>query len=345
MSRFIILGDLHLACRNGSVIFSKHQQKFFDKVLFPYIEKTGYRVIQLGDLFDQRKYVSFVGLDAAKRGFFDKFKRQHYSSKSAMITLIGNHDISYKESLRINSPDLLISNYGHTIVTDPITIEGVDYIPWICAENRDEITEFIKSSTSKICCGHFEISGFSMQRGIPSHDGLDVKTFEKYDLVLSGHYHTRSTIGNITYVGTPYELTWSDHKDTKGFHVLDTDTLELEFIENPHTIYESIQYDDRVIGHVDFEKFYEKYVKIIVVNKTDYYAFDKFIHNMNSAGAYDIKIIENYNDQPIGTIGEEIMLQDTLHVLSNYMKSLGVEDSDALNTQMKSLYLRAQEAM
>lgn len=340
MSKVCILGDLHLALKNGSAIFSKHQQKFFDNVLFPFLEKTKYPVWQLGDLFDQRKFINFIGLNSAINGFFDKMP-DHVK----VITLLGNHDISYKETLRVNSPELLIADYGYTIVTDPITVNGVDYIPWICDENRDEITSFIKKSRSRICCGHFEISGFSMQRGIPAHDGLAVDTFDKYDIVLSGHFHTRSTKGNITYVGTPYELTWADHKDPKGFHVLDTDTLEIEFIENPYTLYESIQYDDRALENVDFTRFFEKYVKVIVVNKSNYYAFDQFINQMNSAGAYDIKIIENFNEQPVGEIGEEIVLQDTLHVLNSYVASLNVENTEALNTQMKSLYLQAQEVM
>ena len=337
-NKVCVLGDLHLACRNGSAIFSKHQQKFFDGVLFPYLEKTGYRVLQLGDLFDQRKYVSFVGFDAAKRGFFTKMPNK-------MTTLLGNHDIAYKESLRVNSPELLIGDFGHTIVTDPITINGVDFIPWICEQNRQEVFEFIKRSKSKICCGHFEISGFSMQRGIPAHDGLDVETFDKYDLVLSGHYHTRSTIGNITYVGTPYELTWADHKDPKGFHVLDLDTNELEFIENPYTLYESIHYNGSVYGDFDFDNFSEKYVKVIVVEKSNYSDFDRFITKLNNSGAYDIKIIENYSGQPIGSIGEEIMLQDTLHVLSDYIRSMGGDNSEALEMQMRSLYAQAQDTL
>lgn len=338
--KIAVLGDLHLASKNGSAIFSKHQQKFFDNILFPFLEETKYPVWQLGDLFDQRKFINFIGLNSAIKGFFDKMPEH-----TKVTTILGNHDITYKETLRVNAPELLIGDYGYTIVTDPLTLNGVDYIPWICDSNRDEIYEFIKKSKSKICCGHFEISGFSMQRGIPATGGLDVDTFNKYNLVLSGHFHTRSIKGNITYVGTPYELTWSDHKDPKGFHVLDTDTLEMEFIENPYTLYETIQYDDRAFETVDFTRFFEKYVKIIVVNKSDYYAFDQFVTQMNNVGAYDIKIIENFNDQPIGEIGEEIVLQDTLHVLNSYVASLNGGNTEALNTQMKSLYLQALEVV
>lgn len=341
MNKLVILGDLHLACRNGSSIFSKHQQRFFENILFPYLEKHKCHVIQLGDMFDHRKYIGFVGLQETYRGFFDKLPIH-----TKMSTLLGNHDIAYKESLRVNSPSLLLKDYPNiTIVDVPMTVDGIDYIPWIADENRKEVHEFIKHSTSKICCGHFEISGFSMQRGIPAHDGLDIETFDKYSLVLSGHYHTRSSRGNITYVGTPYELTWSDHKDPKGFHVLDLDTLELEFIENPYVLYESIQYDDRTPEIVDFQRFNEKYVKVIVINKSDYMAFDQFINKLNSAGVYDVKIIENFADQVAGEINEEIALADTLHVLDDYVNSLKLDNSTSLKNQMKSLYIQAMEVI
>lgn len=341
MAKICVLGDLHLASKNGSTIYSKHQQKFFDNVLIPYVQKHKCDIIQLGDLFDQRKFINFVGLRETYSGFFDKIP-----DNVKMTTLLGNHDISYRESLRVNAPSLLLSDYCYlTIVDVPMTRDGIDYVPWICAENRDEIFEFIGRSKSKICCGHFEISGFSMQRGIPAHDGMDTSIFDKYDLVLSGHYHTRSTNRNITYVGTPYELTWSDHKDPKGFHVLDTETLEMEFIENPYTLFESIQYDDRIVETVDFTRFAEKYVKVIVANKSDYYAFDQFINKLNGCGAHDVKIIDNYSEQLVGEIGEEIVLQDTLHVLSDYIDSLKVDNTNELKTQLKSLYLQAQEIM
>lgn len=340
MAKYIILGDTHLACKNGSGIYSKHQQKFFDHVLFPYIRQTGYSILQMGDLFDQRKFVNFVGLEAAFEGFFDRLE-------VPMVALLGNHDISYRETLRVNAPELLLGAYPDiTIIKNPTTVDGIDFIPWICDENRDEINTFIQKSKSKICCGHFEIAGFSMQRGVPSHGGLDIKMFDKYKLVLSGHYHTRSTNCNITYVGTPYELTWSDYNDAKGFHVLDTDTCTIEFVENPHTLYATIVYDDRnpftIIHKPDY---YEKYVKVIVVHKSDYYAFDQFIAQVNSCGAYDVKIVENYSDRPIGEVGEEILLKNTLEVLNSYIESMKTDNPGELNNYMKSLYVQAQEVL
>jgi hypothetical protein len=335
-----VLGDTHLACKNGSVIFAKHQQKFFDNVLLPFVQQYNYPIFQLGDLFDQRKFINFAGLETATSGFLDKLPKS-----TIMNVLIGNHDIYYKESLKVNAPSLLLKHYTNiNVITSPTTIDGIDVIPWITDENRSNIQQFIENSTSKICCGHFEIAGFSMQRGIPSHGGLDTKMFNKYKLVLSGHYHTRSTIGNITYVGTPYELTWSDYRDQKGFHVLDTETLELEFIENPYTLYNSFIYNDIEsfnISDIDEDQVFEKYIKIIVANKTDYFKFDQFVAKIQSYNPYDIKIIENFSSKPLGEINEEIHLQDTLSVLDSYVDSMQLTDVNDIKIYMRNLYTQA----
>ena len=77
----------------------------------------------------------------------------------------------------------------------------------------------MKQSQAQLCMGHFEISGFAMYRGMESHEGLDRNIFDKFAMVFSGHYHTRSSDGHIYYLGNPYELTWQDYNDQRGFHL------------------------------------------------------------------------------------------------------------------------------
>ena len=61
---------------------------------------------------------------------------------------------------------------------------------------------------------------------------------------FSGHFHHKSDNGNVYYLGNPYQITWSDYKDPRGFHIFDTETRELEFIKNPYEIFHKIYYDD-----------------------------------------------------------------------------------------------------
>jgi DNA repair exonuclease SbcCD nuclease subunit len=192
--------------------------------------------------------------------------------------------------------------------------------------------------------GHFEIAGFAMYRGMESHEGLSKDLFKKFDMVFSGHYHHRSDDNHIYYLGNPYELTWQDYNDPRGFHLFDLQTRGLEFIRNPNTMFERVEYDDSLIDPSvqSYENLKNKYVKIVVVNKNDFYKFDKFITKVYDSNPYEVKIIEDFSEFSEGEIDTNINLEDTLDVLSNYIDSVETDlDKDRVKTFMKSLYTEA----
>jgi DNA repair exonuclease SbcCD nuclease subunit len=229
---------------------------------------------------------------------------------------------------------------------ETIVIDGTSIcmMPWICPENYQESIDEMKNTKAEICMGHFEIAGFAMHRGMESHDGLSKEIFDKFDMVFSGHYHHRSDDGHIYYLGNPYELTWQDFKDTRGFHLFDLERRELEFIPNPNTMFERVEYDDKDCEPIDLDliDLSGKYVKLVVVNKTDYYKFDKFIQKLYNKGCYEIKIIEDFSEFEEGQIDEEINLEDTVSVLSNYVDSIETDvDKEQIKTFMRTLYTEA----
>ena len=59
------------------------------------------------------------------------------------------------------------------------------------------------------------------------HGGLDCSIFKNYDSVWSGHFHHRSKRGNVQYLGNPYQMYWNDYKDKRGFHIYDTEKINL----------------------------------------------------------------------------------------------------------------------
>ena len=346
--KIAILGDTHFGSRGDHKIFHDFFDRFYTNTFFPYLKEHGISdVIQLGDLFDRRKYINFFTLAESKRYFFEPAKEFNLN------VLIGNHDIYWRESLEVNSTSLVLGEYDNiNVFAEPRTINidgtSIDIIPWICEDNKDSVMEFISKSKSDICVGHFEIAGFSMYRGAEAHDGLNGNMFSKYELVLSGHYHTRSKKENIVYTGTPYEMTWQDYSDPKGFHVFDTKTRKLEFIENPYTIFHRIEYNDsEKLVELDSLDLKDCIVRLIVVNKTDYYKFDQFVTKLYTKGCYEIKIVEDLSEFSEGEVDEEINLEDTVSVLSNYIDSLETDaDVDQIKNFMKSLYVEAinQEA-
>ena len=139
-------------------------------------------------------------------------------------------------------------------------------------------------------------------------------------------------------------MTWQDYNDPRGFHIFDLETRKLDFIQNPYSLFERFEYDDSVFDPdgVDTNAFADKYVKIIVVNKTDLYKFDKFINRVYQRNPLDVKIVEDFSEFTEGEVDENINLEDTSSVLSNYIDSLETEvDKEKIKSFMKTLYTEA----
>jgi hypothetical protein len=247
----------------------------------------------------------------------------------------------------------LLNDYNNIHIHDKfktIDFDGIniDIVPWICEENEVDIISSIQNTKSQICFGHFEIDGFEMDRGNVCVGGMNKNVLRNYDIVLTGHFHHKSTNGNIYYVGTPGEMTWADYNDARGFHIFDTETRELEFIENPYKMFHKIFYDD---GKTDFEfwkkydysKYKDTYLKVIVVSKQNPYMFDNVLDNLYKAGVTDISIVEDFTDTNID-IEDDIVNQseDTITILSNYIDNIPLDvNSEKLKSLMRELYVEA----
>jgi DNA repair exonuclease SbcCD nuclease subunit len=341
-----IITDQHFGARNDSIAFLDFFEKFYDTIFFPTLDANNITtVLVLGDTFDRRKYVNFYALDRAKKMFFDKLEERGIR----VHMLAGNHDTYYKNTNEVNSPELLLTEYNNIdVISKPetIVVDGVSIcmMPWICPDNYQESIDHMANTKAEICMGHFEISGFSMYKGMESHEGLSKETFDKFDLVFSGHYHHKNDDGTIYYLGNPYELTWQDYNDTRGFHLFCLQSRTLEFIANSYRMFERVEYDDKDAEPVDLDSLdlAQKYVKLVVVNKTDFYKFDKFIQKLYNKGCHEIKILEDMSEFNDGEIGEEINLEDTLSVLSHYIDSIETDvDKEHVKTFMRTLYTEA----
>jgi predicted phosphodiesterase len=248
---------------------------------------------------------------------------------------------------------MLLNDYDNiTVIDEPIKMvfDGidVDVVPWICSDNEEKVIQFIKDSKSQICFGHFEIAGFEMDRGNVCHEGLDKDALKRYDVVLSGHFHHKSTDGQITYVGTPGEMTWADYNDPRGFHIFDTDTRELEFILNPNKIFHKINYDDSVTDFeywkkYDYSQFKDAYVKVVVLNKQNPYLFDNVIDNLYKSSVGNLAIVEDFTETIIENDQDLLdQAEDTITILNKHIDNLTLTvNNDKLKVLMKELYVEA----
>lgn len=346
--KIVLLGDTHIGARNDSISFHKFFAKFYNNVFFPYLEEHNItHVIQLGDVFDRRKYINFNSLYQGREYFFEPL------NKYKTWMLVGNHDTYYKNTNNVNSPDMLLKEYTniHTIKGVYETLFGgvpFLFMPWICDENYDESMSALQQTKATHIIGHFEIDGFEMYKGAIHEGGLTKDTFNNFEAVWSGHFHHQSKLGNIHYLGTPYEMTWSDYGDQKGFHVFDTDTRELTFVPNPYKMFHKLHYDDMdkqisEVVNIDFSVYNETFVKLIVRNKTNPYCFDMFVDKLEKAGVYNVQVVDDHFHMDVENDDDIISeAEDTLTILSKYVNQLDDSiDKQPLDTLMRELYQEA----
>lgn len=344
-----ILGDVHFGKRADSSFFMDYDERFYSEVFFPHLVKNNIKtIIQLGDFFDRRKYVNFLTLKRTYDMFVDKLVE--YGIK--MYIFAGNHDTFYKNTNSINSLDLLLSHCPYIeIIKEAANVKimgtKICMVPWLALDNYEAALDVINKTDAKICMGHFEIAGFSMYKDMHAEEGLDREMFSKFDLTLSGHYHHRSQQGSITYVGTPMQITWQDFEDDKGFHTLDLETNDLVFIKNPFEMFHHVYYDDKTqsiaeINAVAMEAYKDVYVKVIVINKSNPYLFDKFLKRLYEANPVDVMIVENFIEIP--DMEEESSsleeAEDTMTIINKYIDVTTDENIDVnrLKTVMRDLY-------
>jgi len=348
--KIALVTDTHFGARSDSQQFDTYFKKFYDEIFFPELDKREItQIIHLGDCFDRRKYINFNSLSNCKKYFFEQVESRGID----MDMIVGNHDTFYKNTNDVNSPSLLLGEYPSIRTYDKAQVVNYDglkilLMPWICTDNYEHTTKMIEGKVATVCFGHLELAGFIMYKGQDAHlghDGFDPALFKDFKLVCSGHFHHRHGRGNVQYLGNPYQLFWNDFEDDRGFHIFDTKTLDLEFIKNPNTIFEKYYYDDEKEDplSMDITKFNSKLIKIIVVNKKDFYKFDKFVEAIYKENPIELKIIEDFSEFESEAIDENIDLEDTMTLLSNYVDSIETDaDKERLKGILKTLYVEAQ---
>jgi len=347
--KIALVTDTHFGARNDNQNVNDYFYKFYDNVFFPELEKRGIKTcVHLGDVVDRRKFISFKIANDFRNRFINRFAELGID----LHIIIGNHDTYYKNTNEVNSMEELVGRDRCNIYTGPEVVEfdgvPIQFIPWINANNYEESMSALSKSPAQIAMGHLEVNGFEMHKGHVADGAYDKELFRRFDIVMSGHFHHKSDDGQIYYLGTPYEIYWSDFEDPRGFHIFDTETRELERIVNPYHLFEKVYYDDTTTDYTEYDmsKFKDMYVKVIVVNKKDLYQFDKFVDKLLQADAHEVKIVEDFSELDAENVSDDIVenTEDTMTLLEKYIDELDVTLSkDRLKNTMRSLYTEAQD--
>ena len=105
-------------------------------------------------------------------------------------------------------------------------------------------------------------------------------------------------------------------------------------------------YDDEKTDYNEFDDsvFDNKFVKVVVINKSDAFTFDRFLDRIQNRDIYDLKIQENME----GFLGDnvdvgEVKVEDTGELLRTYVDNIEtVLDKDRLKTELTKLHREAE---
>lgn len=348
--KIAVVTDSHYGVRNDSPVFLQYIVDFFTNQFFPYLKAHGItHVIHGGDLVDSRKKVNIRTLEALHNSFFDPIKEMGINT----LAICGNHDVYYKNTNELNLVreafhDELPEHIHFVQDIETVNFAGIDIdcYGWINQSNIDAALALMEKPKSKVAFGHFEFAGFEMSRGQIMLHGMDHKLLRKYEFVGSGHYHERSQRDNVTYFGTPYPLTWIDYGCPRGFHVFDTETLELEFVRNHKTLFYKLIYDDSEMSLDDHIERYrstdlkDAMVKIIVHSCQRPAELDLFRKEIDSLQPMTVATIEDTKRFVL----EEVEIKEsesTLSVLTRYADVAEIDQKDELKAFLTEVYHEA----
>lgn len=342
--KIAIISDTHFGHKNDSLFFLEESLKFFEEQFFPYLHQNNIKdVIHMGDLMDRRKYVNFNTLHQVK----DRFIRFFADNNINLHITLGNHDTFYKNTNFINSINELFGDSKNIILYDKPTELQFDtlkigIVPWITNDNENDCLDFLQTTSASILVGHFEINGFEVVTNIRHSSGSDSEMFSKFDKVLSGHFHLRQSKQNIHYLGTQYELSFGDVNSKKGFTILDTDTRELEFIENTRKIFNIIKYDDvNGFEKPDANKIKNTHVKVIVLNKKKPKIFDMLMDALATCELQELTVVEDFENND-GEESEVDITQDTISIIASEIDmNENIIHKDRIKMIIKELYMES----
>ena len=243
--RMLIFADLHM-CPRASII-NKWGTKYPTRLencieSVNWLERLAEEynceyIVNLGDFFDKPD-LSSETITAVQDIQWSNIMHYH---------LVGNHDAS-NSSLIFNSVNTLAGG-NHTIITEPqmLLLDDCDilFLPYIVECDRKPLYQYftdkndkpINANKPRVIFSHNDISGIQLGPVI-SKTGFTVEEIESNcSYFINGHIHSGQAITNkVLNLGaiTGKDFGENSFKHSHNAAILDTETLELTYIENPY---------------------------------------------------------------------------------------------------------------
>lgn len=182
--------------------------------------------------------------------FFDKpdLSAEEISSLACLdidrhVFLVGNHD-ALTNNLEMNSINIFKKSRIYTVpFVDTFSNTQLVFLPYVIESERQPLKDILKTlnldkSKKTIILSHNDIKDVQYG-GFKSNQGYSINEIsENCDLFINGHIHNGGWINSkVLNLGSLTGMNFSNDADIwkSSIAILDTDTLEVELIENPYS--------------------------------------------------------------------------------------------------------------
>lgn len=327
-----MLSDIHYGFKSDRrneekyIEWMENMNGYFHNFFIPAVEKyktIGYKPILIiaGDFFDVKKFILAEVMNSA----LDLISELR--DILPIYFIVGNHETSYTDNNRANHLRIFDNMDNVHVIKDTCKLKicgnTFELISWI--ENSVEQTKLIKASTADYLILHADINGLIYPSKIKIADKVETKGF-KGTHIYSGHIHKRQEKGKVTYLGSPYEMEWSDSGNIKGIYVLKFSTFDDGHYEASEDFIENT-YSPRFIkcNAEELKGLQEKGKDISEILRGNYITVDynsadapkyaEFLNSLNDVGTKGLEF---------NSISEEVKIDEET---SEVIKSLTIDDA------------------
>lgn len=340
--KIALIADVHLGVKKSDRTFQDSQLRFFKEQLIHELkEKEIDTIAVLGDVFDTRQTVNTNTMNVAYELFSSTLKDFN------VHVIVGNHDLYYTTTTEVNSLKWLGLASNVHLYEKPTKVEfgskTVLMLPWVT-----DYDEFERENVrSEYLFAHLDIVGMRMDKYNFSTGGSTIKgLFDRFEHIYTGHYHTPSTKWqgekNITYVGSPYQITRIDSGDSRGYLILDLDNNSTEFVENKKSIkFKQVHFPEPFTGGEEFVK--GNVVDVLVKYEDSKYSkkiyeYVKGIEQFHPAYPVNVKILQKVAEEQNETKLDCINLIELIKEYVASDKEIPEKEKTAIYSELVRLY-------
>jgi DNA repair exonuclease SbcCD ATPase subunit/DNA repair exonuclease SbcCD nuclease subunit len=219
------LADIHIRYLDRHDEYKKVFERLYEK-----IDDVNSIMVITGDLFHNRdRFVSETLI------VFDEFIRK-ITDKLDLFVIVGNHDcFNHSDRIDTISGIASLTKYKRFHLLKNSGIYKFSNITFGVSSLLDGmgIPPVINDANTKIALFHGIVDGCILDNGTSANDGVNISSFDGYDIVMLGDVHKRQFLNKAKTIAYPGSLIQQNFKEElhHGFLKWDIETCKSEFVK------------------------------------------------------------------------------------------------------------------